>query len=151
MQYKVNVTWTNDKANFDYDTYNRNHLLAFNGGQVVGNSSAKEFVGDETKSNPEELLAGALSTCHMLTFLAVCSKKKMHILSYQDEAIAYLEKNAEGKMSVAKIDLHPKVIFQGAAPSEAELLSLHEKAHANCFIANSIKCHIYYNGQNLDH
>jgi len=85
----------------------------------------------------------------MLTFLALCSKKKMHVLSYTDSVTAFLTKNNDGKMSIEKIEIHPKVIFEGLNPSEEELFVLHQKAHANCFIANSIKSHVYYNGKDL--
>jgi len=149
MNYTISLSWTNQQPSFNYENYDRNHILSFPGGQNLANSSAKEFVGDEKKSNPEELLAGALGSCHMLTFLALCSKKKMHVLSYTDSVTAFLTKNNEGKMSIDKIEINPKVVFDGLKPSEEELFVLHQKAHANCFIANSIKSHVYYNGKDL--
>ena len=82
---------------------------------------------------------GALSSCHMLTFLALAANKGFVVESYEDEAVGHLEKNANGKMAITRVDLHPKIAFGGAKqPSETDLDWLHEKAHKECFIANSV-------------
>ncbi|MBK8509541.1 MAG: OsmC family protein [Candidatus Competibacteraceae bacterium] len=36
-----------------------------------------DYSGDPTKSNPEEALLTALSSCHMLTFLTIAALKKL--------------------------------------------------------------------------
>ncbi|MFZ4713350.1 MAG: OsmC family protein [Bacteriovoracaceae bacterium] len=149
MNYTIKLNWANKEGTFEYDHFSRNHTVTFSGGQSLTNSSAKEFVGDERQSNPEELMAGALSSCHMLTFLALCAKKKMHVLSYQDTAIATLGKNPEGKMWVEKIEINPQVTFKDLNPSPEELTVLHQRAHNNCFIANSIKSPVFMNGKDL--
>jgi len=60
--------------------------------------------------------------------------------SYSDDAVALLDKNADGKMAVTKAILAPKVVFSGdKQPSAEEYAKLHERAHAGCFIANSVK------------
>jgi organic hydroperoxide reductase OsmC/OhrA len=59
--------------------------------------------------------------------------------SYEDEAIGHLEKNANGKFAVTRVDLHPKIAFGGAKqPTPGDLDALHDKAHKECFIANSV-------------
>ena len=45
----------------------------------------------------------ALSSCHMLTFLAVASNKGFVVDSYADEATGHLEKNAEGKRDTSPV------------------------------------------------
>jgi len=76
----------------------------------------------------------------MLTFLAVCANRGFVVDSYADEAIATLGKNAEGKMAVLHATLAPKVAFAGdKRPTGEEYAALHQRAHAGCFIANSVK------------
>ena len=141
--FKINVKWNLSANDFQFDHYNRNHSITFSGDQVINNSSAPTYNGDEFMSNPEELLASSLASCHMLTFLAVASKSGFHVNSYEDDAVAILEKNEANQISVTKIILHPEIKFSGEKiPDLEKLKSLHDKAHRNCFIANSIKCQV---------
>ena len=103
-------------------------------------SSTLELRGNPNYVNPEELLLGALSSCHMMTFLAVAARDGWVVDAYDDQALAYLEKNAEGRMAVARVTLRPRVKFGGErAPDPEALRKLHEKAHRGCFIAASVK------------
>lgn len=143
--FKIDILWkrTND---FSYEKFNRNHTVNFSGKQILNNSSAPEYFGDTNMSNPEELLTASLATCHMLTFLTVASKSGYIVNSYNDHAIATLDKNESGKLAITTIDLKPVAQFEGAKiPTEKQLISLHDKAHKNCFIANSIKVKVNIN------
>lgn len=138
--FHIDLNWKRTSEEFGFEKYNRNHTLNFSGQQVLKSSAAADFFGDVGMANPEELLASALTSCHMLTFLAVASKSGYIVDSYQDHSTATLDKNEEGKVAVTVIDLKPLITFSGTKiPDEAQLKSLHEKAHRNCFIANSIK------------
>ncbi len=139
-EHKINIRWKNNQSTFEYDHYDRSHEISFEGGQVLKASSAPQYLGDASLSNPEEMLAASLASCHMLTFLAIAAKSKLIVQSYEDHAVAHLGKNAQGKLCVIKITLNPKVNFLSSSPDMDKLKNLHEKAHANCFIANSIQC-----------
>ncbi len=141
--YKATVTWKRETLDFNYDTFDRTHTIEFEGGIKCQASSAPEFQGKASLVNPEELIASALASCHMLTFLAVASKGRLSVKSYRDQAVATLGKNTEGKMCVTSITLHPKVEFDGAEQVSMEKMNeLHAKAHKHCFIANSIEAKI---------
>ena len=76
----------------------------------------------------------------MLTFLAIACKQKFVLDSYGDEEVGYMEKNAEGKMAITRVELHPKITWGGdRKPSAEEVEKMHHSAHENCFIANSVK------------
>jgi organic hydroperoxide reductase OsmC/OhrA len=93
--------------------------------------------------DPEEAFVAALSSCHLLTFLAIAARRRLVVDDYSDEAIGYLEKNAEGRLAVTRVVLRPRVAFGGAGPpATEELASLHELAHAQCFIANSVRTEV---------
>jgi organic hydroperoxide reductase OsmC/OhrA len=134
------VRWRNDSAAMDYDHYPRDHRWDFDGGLTVPASAAPEFKGSTAGIDPEEALVAATSSCHMLTFLAIAAKKQLVVASYEDRAIGHLEKNAEGRLAVTRIELHPVVTFAtGTHIAGEELARLHESAHRNCFVANSIR------------
>jgi organic hydroperoxide reductase OsmC/OhrA len=103
------------------------------GAQSLPSSSALEFGGDDTKSNPEALLVGALSSCHMLWFLALARKKGFEIASYEDDADGVLD----GKRFTS-VTLRPLVRWAGDPPAPDAIEALHHRAHQLCFIANSV-------------
>ena len=120
--------------------YSRNNILGGAGKPEVPGSSPVVFGGDDTRYNPEELLVMSLAQCHMLTYLAIAAKKQMTILAYEDRATGTLgfgEYGTKGKMSLQEVTLHPRVtVAKGTNLADAE--AIHAKAHANCFIANSV-------------
>ena len=139
-EYKIEISWKNKFEQLSYEHFSRDHVIRFSGEQSLTNSSAPEYFGNANASNPEELLASALASCHMLTFLAIASKSGYNIGSYDCLAIAKLDKNTEGKLSVTNIELKPCIEFRGEKfPNPEQLASMHEKAHRNCFIAQSLK------------
>ncbi|GJL78502.1 MAG: redox protein OsmC [Nitrospinaceae bacterium] len=138
-EHRVRVNWINDSEAFVYDSFNRDHLLTFENGAEIKASSAPSFKGNPDCVDPEEALVGALSSCHMLTFLAISAKKRLNVKSYDDDAVGFLEKNADGKLAVTRAILRPKVVWRGdKTPTSEEIDAIHQKAHGACFIANSI-------------
>jgi len=139
-EHTIDLSWARNGGPFERGHYSRDHSVRFEGGQTIRNSAAADFGGEAGASNPEELLLAALSSCHMLTFLAVAANRGYVIESYEDHATALLEKNAEGNMAVTHATLTPKVQFGGdKQPSAEDYARMQERAHAACFIANSVK------------
>jgi organic hydroperoxide reductase OsmC/OhrA len=135
-EHHINLTWEKGDVPFTYDAYPRNHAIAFkNGQEIVTASASPAYKGDAGKPDPEDLLVAALSSCHMLSFLAIAAKKKLTVNSYQDDAVGFLESDG-GKLWIARVILRPKV----AIDTDAETLAhIHHLAHGACFIANSVK------------
>ena len=88
-------------------------------------------------------MVASLSSCHMLTFLAVAAKKRYVVDSYTDDAVGFMEKNTEGKLAITRVVLRPRIVFSGERqPMTEQVDELHHIAHAECFIANSVKTEI---------
>lgn len=139
-QHDVTVVWKKTTDSFAYKDYNREHEWIFSEKEQVRVSSAPQFLGDPECADPEQGFVAALSSCHLLFFLAFCAKKRMVVEEYKDEAYGILEENQEGKMVISKVVLRPKVTFvDGLEPSREQLEKLHHTAHDKCFLANSIK------------
>ncbi len=138
-EHKVTVEWKRETENFSYESYNRDHLWTFEGGVRIPASAAPAYRGNPAHVDPEEALVAALSSCHMLTFLAIAAKKQFVVDHYSDNAVGFLEKNAKGKLAITRVILRPRVTFGGQTPPTLEQIkSLHERAHSECFIANSV-------------
>ena len=115
-EHAATVTWhLAPRAEFSAQNYNQDHEWTFPGGEVVPASSSPHYNGTATRVNPEEAVIAALSSCHMLTFLALAAKKQLRVLSYLDRASGTLGKNDAGKMSLTEITLRPRVVFADEA------------------------------------
>jgi len=134
-EHRITLKWFKGDVPFTYDAYPRNHTIAFKDGAPVMFSSAPAYRGDPSKGDPEDLLVAALSSCHMLSFLAICAKKRITVEAYDDEAVGLLE-NEGGKLWMTRVTLRPKVRADATAETLADI---HHLAHQACFIANSVK------------
>jgi organic hydroperoxide reductase OsmC/OhrA len=137
-EHKATIKWSRAGKDFTYKTYSRDHVWSLNGNDVPA-SATTAYLGNPGRVDPEAALVAALSSCHMLTFLALAANKGFVVDSYEDAAVGHLEKNAQGKLAVTRVELHPKIAFGGTKqPAAADLDALHDKAHKECFIANSV-------------
>ena len=143
-EHRAALRWKRTSPDFVYESYNRAHDVLFKDGAIVlPSSSAPEFCGDAERVDPEEAFIASLSGCHMLTFLAICARKRLMLDAYEDEASGWLEKGQGGKLWMTRVTLRPRVQFsKGIEVNETRLMELHHRAHAECFIANSVKTEI---------
>ena len=142
-EHKANIKWARNGADFGYKNYSRDHIWRFDNGVEVPGSAAPAYLGNPQRVDPETAFVAALSSCHMLTFLAVASNKGFVVDSYEDNAVGRLEKNVDGKFAITRVELHPKISYSGdKQPTQADIDWLHDKAHRECFIANSVTAQI---------
>jgi len=142
--YSATVEWKLDGTKFTDNRYSRGHQWLFDGGITVPASSSPHVVpvpmSELAAVDPEEAFVASLSSCHMLWFLSIAAKRGFVAEKYRDQATGVMSKNAEGKLAMTLVTLHPEVTFSGNnIPSESDLNALHHAAHDNCFIATSVK------------
>ena len=120
----------------NYETYSRECRVDFAGKPSLRGTSAAAFRGDPALTNPEDLLVASLSMCHFLSYVALCAFKGVNVISYEDDALGTMER-VEKTFKFTDVLLKPRVtIAPGSDPEVAR--SLHERAHHDCFIANSV-------------
>lgn len=153
--YDVAVRWTGNRGDgtAGYTSYDRAHEVHVAGKAVVEGSSDPAFRGDASRYNPEELLVAALSACHMLTYLHLCSDAGVVVISYTDAARGTMVETAGGAGGrFTEVVLRPAVTIavgaaartsaaaaQGVSTDPATLAEqLHERAHELCYIASSV-------------
>ena len=141
------IRWNAGDVDFLSRRYSRAHTWTFDGGVVVPASSSPYVVpvpmSDAGAVDPEEAFVAALSSCHMLWFLDIASRAGYAVQSYEDAADGHMGRNGAGKLVVDVVTLRPRTLFKGArAPDATALAALHHEAHAECFLANSVRCEI---------
>ena len=135
----IKLHWHRDAPKLASGEYSNEHTVQYNANYEVKVDAAPDWGGSSENTNPEQALVSALSSCHMMTYLALAAKAGWPVASYRDYAVAHLGKNAKGLMSVTRIDLHPVVQFDtGFEVDVAELAKMQDRAHRYCFIANTL-------------
>ena len=139
-QYQLLTTWTGNlgSGTSHYSAYSRNHeITAPQKAAPIAGSSDPAFRGDATRYNPEDLLVGALSACHMLWVLHLCADAGIVITEYADEAVGEMLEHADGSGEFAAVTLRPRMTITDAARTE-EALAVHHQAHQVCALARSM-------------
>jgi organic hydroperoxide reductase OsmC/OhrA len=148
-EYNATIVWTRGDAAFTDNRYSRGHTWKFDGLEVPGSSAPSSVrlpYSVAEAVDPEEALVAAVSSCHMLFFLAFAAKEGFVVDRYEDAAHGVMTKNENGKLYVSTITLNPAVTFSGAKrPRQADIDTLHHRSHEECFIANSVKSEIVVN------
>jgi len=106
-ELSIQLHWERVARELQTGKYSNAHRVQFNDRFDLTVDAAPDWGGDPGNTNPEQALAAALSSCHMMTFLALAAKAGWPVASYADHAVAHLGKNPRGQMSVTRIDLHP--------------------------------------------
>ena len=137
------IEWNRGEDAFHNNRYSRAHSWRFDGGFEVRASSSPDIVpvpmSDAKAVDPEEAFVAALSSCHMLWFLSIAAKNGFVIDTYIDHASGEMRKNANGKLIVDVVTLQPDVRWSGdRVPAQEEVMEMHDRAHDECFIANSV-------------
>jgi organic hydroperoxide reductase OsmC/OhrA len=136
--YAATLTWTGNQGTgtSHYAAYARDHEIAFPGKPALHASSDPSFRGDPKRYNPEELLVGALSSCHMLWYLHLCAVAGVVVEGYIDKAGGIMAMNPDGSGQFTSVTLRPEVTISKGDPEKAR--ALHEKAAEMCFVARSV-------------
>jgi len=136
--FQCRLVWTGATKGptLDYDTYSREYRIDGAGKKhSISGTAAPAFRGEEALWNPEEMLVASLSACHFLTYAALCARARIPLVAYEDDARGTMAK-VEGKVRFTEVVLRPRATIASGDAERAR--ALHEKAHAHCFITNSV-------------
>jgi len=135
----ISLSWDLADKDFTPGKYSPDHIIFVNDDISMPSSAAPDYGGNKNSLNPEQGLAASISSCHMMTFLALAAKMKWPVLTYKDKAVAFLGKNSKGKMCVTKIELNPQITFESNFEvSKDEMEKMQDRSHRYCFVANSL-------------
>jgi organic hydroperoxide reductase OsmC/OhrA len=144
MRTTASLSWQRGEQPFVDRRYSRAHVARFDGGASVPMSSSPEVVrgpaSDPRAVDPEEAFVASLSSCHLLWFLDLAAREGLVVDRYDDEPEGTLAAGADGRLRMTVVVLRPMVTFAGRTPSSDELRRLHDAAHHECYLANSVSC-----------
>jgi organic hydroperoxide reductase OsmC/OhrA len=136
--YAATLVWTGARAGAttSYQAYSREYEYRVGMKPVMRGSADPVFRGDASLYNPEELLVASLSSCHLLSYLAVCARAGVHVVAYEDNAAGVMTVK-DGAVRFTDVLLRLQVtVAKGTDIEKAR--ALHDKAHDECYIANSV-------------
>lgn len=135
--YRAQLTWSGNRGpgTITYESYGRDFAVRVANKPDLPGSADRAFRGDANRHDPEDWLLAALAGCHMLSYLALCARRGVVVVAYEDDALATLVPEAPGRFTTAV--LRPAVTVAGSS-HVALAQELHAEAHARCFIANSV-------------
>jgi organic hydroperoxide reductase OsmC/OhrA len=139
-RYAIVNRWTGNlgTGTSGYRAYSRAHELSgADKAAAIPGSSDPLFRGDRTRYNPEELLLGALSACHMLWVLHLSADAGITITEYEDEAWGEMVEHADGSGEFTRVVLRPRVKIAEAERVD-DALAIHARANAVCALARSM-------------
>lgn len=132
-QYDVQVTWTGRPG----PAFDGEHAVTADGPPPLLASADPAFGGERMRWNPEQTFTAALSQCHMLVYLFLCAMAGIEVLSYVDDAHGTMELTGADGGRFLDVTLRPRVRI--VDPDRVETaIQLHDRAHAMCFLANSV-------------
>jgi len=142
--FEAHVTWRGASAGptSDYASYSREFQVKIEGKPDLIGSAAAPFRGDASLHNPEDLLLAAVSSCHMLSYLAIAARAGVLVLDYTDRATAIMTFK-DGKMRITEATLRPIVTFASGTNLD-KTSTFHERANQECFIASSVNFPVHH-------
>ena len=146
--YKAHLVWDGNlgTGTTSYHGYGRKYRLQIDGKPDIIGSADPMFRGEADAYNPEDLFVAALSSCHLLSYLALCARSKINVVAYEDNAIGTLKLLPNGGGIFESVTLRPVVTVAPDSDSK-KALELHEQAHDLCFIAASVKIPVLHEPQ----
>ena len=137
-EYQVEVEWLGNRGTgtSGYRDYSREHVLRATGKAEIAGSADPTFRGDPARWHPEELLLGALTQCHMMSYLHMAVRAGIVVVAYTDRAEGTMRTRGLGGAFTEAV-LRPVVTVADASMVEAARAA-HAEAREHCFIANSV-------------
>jgi organic hydroperoxide reductase OsmC/OhrA len=136
--YKARLVWDGNLGDgtTTYAGYGRKYRVQFDGKPDLTGSADPIFRGDANVYNPEDLFVAALSSCHLLSYLALCARAGVHVVAYEDDAEGTMTTDGPGGRFTDAV-LRPRVTVAAGTDLD-RARQLHDVAHHECYIAASV-------------
>jgi organic hydroperoxide reductase OsmC/OhrA len=139
-RYQITNRWTGNlgTGTSNYRAYSRAHELSTTAKSApIAGTADPLFRGDPARYNPEELLLGALSACHMLWALHWCADAGIVVTDYVDDAQGEMVERGDGAGEFTRVVLKPRMTIADPARAQ-DALAIHARVHEVCAIARSV-------------
>ncbi len=138
--YRTLLSWSGSTG-AGYEAYDRTHRVELPpGAPALTRSADPAGRGSSELTNPEQLRLAAASSCQMLSFLAIAARSNIDVVSYSDEADAIMPED-DKPVRITRITLRPRIVVATGSDLE-RARRIVDKAHQECFFANSLTSEI---------
>ena len=131
--YRVSVEWSGAREG---------------SGKVKGEGSGielplgvpKEFGGNGSGTNPEELLASAVASCYTITFGIIAGNRKLPVQSIRATAVGEVEQTGM-QFTYKSMTIKPEIVLAPSASDEEVKVAedMAHKADLYCIITNAVR------------
>ena len=147
--HSAEIKWAAKESGEEFlkGRFSRAHSVSFDGGTMVPASASPHVVGKwavQAAVDPEEMLVASLSSCHMLSFLALPGLVGFAVKAYDDHAEGMTEETraGAGRGDQSRAPAENRVVGR-TAPKPDELAPPAPRGpRIACFIANSVKTQV---------
>jgi organic hydroperoxide reductase OsmC/OhrA len=95
---------------------------------------------DGARVDPQKMFVATIASAHMLSWLHIAFGYGIEVESYHDAAVGVVEEISAQVHWISEVILNPRITYnERSSATAAAQAKMHELAHENCFIANSIK------------
>ena len=141
--YTATVSWRSDSEDFARGRYSRGHVWRFDGGTEVPATASPHVVPERFTVAGGGRSGGGAGRLAVLVPHADLpryrpSRRLRRRRAMRTMPSARWRRTTPASYWVAEVTLSPRIAFAGKAPEPDELARLHDAAHADCFIANSL-------------
>lgn len=132
-EYPVSVQWQGGRTG-------NGSVSAQRSGVTAPLSVPDEFGGPGEGTNPEEMLAKAVTGCYSITFGIVAEARRLPFLGIETKAVGEVEENGP-QFTYKKITLRPAIRLAADATDDQVALAdqMAHKADSYCIITNALR------------
>ncbi len=133
--YSTSLRWSGSTG-ARYRDYPREHSVgAAPAAARLSLSADAAFRGDPSLLNPEQLLVAAVSSCQLLSFLALAARRHLDVTGYTDDAVGLMD-DSDGPARITHVLLRPRIVTTTGRHDDV-VRAAHD-AHTGCYIASSL-------------
>lgn len=141
---QATLDWSRGKWSSIPGKYSREHTCVLDGGVKLRVSDSgfvlPESYRDGARVDPQKMFVATIASAHMLSWLHIAFGYGIDVQSYSDAAVGVMSELSPGVPWISEVILHPRITcHERSSATAAAQARIHELAHEQCFIANSIK------------
>lgn len=141
--YDAHLLWEGSTG-AGYRGYDRDHRVATPPASVdLALSADPHFLGNPDRTNPEQMLVAAASSCQLLSFLALAARRGVDVVAYKDDAHGEMPED-DPPMRLTRIELAPTITVAEGTDHDLVQRLVHE-AHQGCYVAQSLRTEVLVN------
>lgn len=143
-RFTAQVLWHPAGEEDSRTPYIYDHTVQFGDRAAILSASKSNHMGSPNAIAPEEFFISSIASCQMLTYLSLCRRNQIEVVSYHDDAVGVIVRNGDGRRHFEVIRLSPKITIKKNDEENIKMLAIRliHEAHYDCHIINSVSSRV---------